>query len=435
MEDMLLMSKKEIDRFTVIRDVRLKIVSQKEAANLLHLSSRQIRRLLKKYEEEGEQGLISKRRGSVSNHRISEERKSHILSIIQERYHDFGPTLATEKLDELHNIEISKETVRQWMMAVDLWKGKKKKTGAVHQMRERRSRFGELVQVDGSPHDWFEGRRPKCNLTVFVDDATGEYMELFFSESETREAYVTAMRAHLKEYGRPRALYSDKHGVFRVNKPDSKSGNDLTQFGRAMKTLDIEIIAANTPQAKGRVEKANQTLQDRLVKELRLEKIDTIEAANEFLKTYKEKLSNKFAVNARSLENAHRKVLHTKEELDLIFAAHDTRKISKNLEIQYNNTIYQIQTERLSLTMRGAQITVCEEFNGSVTLLYKGKEMKYKTYQRAKKQLTSQDAKTVNKELDGMIEEQNERLNDKYSIDAFTEYYKPIGERVLNELS
>ena len=434
MGKMLLMSKKEIDRLGVIRDVGEKRITQEEAGERLHLSSRQVRRLLKRYKKEGVEGLISQKRGMISNNKISESRKHEILSLIKQHYYDFGPTLATEKLDERHNIRISKETVRRWMILEDMWKAKSRKGKSYHPMRPRRSRFGELIQIDGSPHDWFEGRRPKCNLTVFIDDATGEYMELFFSETETTEAYMQTTLSYLAEYGRPRAFYSDKHSIFRINIPDPKNEATLTQFGRAVKTLDIEIIPANTPQAKGRVERANELLQDRLVKELRLRNISTIEEANEFLKEYKEIISNKFAVQARSPENAHRKVLHSKEELALIFSNHDTRVISNNLEVQYHNTIYQLQIAGLGLTMRKSKISVCEDFSGKVTLLYKGKSMEYKIYKRAKKQLSAQDAKTLNKEVDKMIAEQNKQLNYKHAVDAFSVGYETVETEIVHDV-
>lgn len=433
MEDMLLMSKKEVNRLTIIRDLKLKRLSQKDAGKRLNLSDRQIRRLLKRYKKEGEMGLISRKRGKVSNNRISEELREKVLSLIKEQYYGFGPTLAAEKLDELHNIIISRETVRQIMIAENIWKSKVKKEKRAHQMRERRGKFGELIQIDGSPHDWFEGRRPRCNLTVFIDDATGEFMELFFSETETMEAYMETMQAYILEYGLPRALYTDKHVVFRTNKPDPITGRNITQFGRAMKTLEIELISANSPQAKGRVERANQLLQDRLVKELRLRKINTIDEANEFLKEYKEILSNKFAVKAKSTENAHRKTVHTEDELDLIFSRHSSRTISKNLEIHYKNTVYQLQTESSGLSMRGAQIAVCESFNSDVTLIYKGKKMKYKTFRKKEKQLSPQDAKTLNRIVDQAIMEQNNNLGYKHSVDVFSNCCEQA-EEMTNEI-
>ncbi len=413
------MSQKEIESVSVIRDLKLKRLSQKEAGKLLHLSERQIRRILKRYSKEGEKGLISRKRGKTSNRKISEELGKKVQQLLKEKYYGFGPTLAAEKLEELDDIVISRETVRQIMISENIWKAKAKKAKRVHQMRERRSRPGELIQIDGSPHEWFENRRPKCNLTVFIDDATGEFMELFFSESETTEAYMETMRRYISEYGIPIALYTDKHGIFRVNRADPKTGSNITQFGRAMKTLGIEIISAGTPQAKGRVERANQLLQDRLVKELRLRKINTIEEANKFLTEYKEMLSNKFAVKAKSCENAHREVQHSKEELDIIFSKHSLRTISNNLEIQYNNTIYQIKTESSGISMRKREITVCESFNGEITLLYKGRKMPYETFRQREKQLLPQDAKTLNKTVDQIIAEQNANPYCKFPVDIF----------------
>lgn len=432
MEALLLMSKKEINRLNVIRDLQSRRLSQKEAGKMLNICDRQIRRLLKRYEEEGAKGLISRKRGKVSNNRLSEELKADVLFLIQEHYFDFGPTLAAEKLDELHNIVISKESVRQIMIGENIWKSKTKKDKKAHQMRKRRTRFGELIQIDGSPHDWFEGRRPECNLTVFIDDATGEFMELFFSETETTEAYMETTRNYITEYGLPRAFYSDKHGIFKVNKPDPRTGDNRTQFGRAMKTLGVELICANTPQAKGRVERANQLLQDRLVKELRLRGIDTIEEANVFLKEYKEVLSNKFAVKPASPENAHREVPFTDEELDEIFSKHSVRIISRNLEVHYKNTVYQIQIESSGLSMRGGNIKVCESFDGTVKLIYKGREMKYKTYKKQEKQLSPQDAKTLNKIVDQIILEQDNNLAYKHPVDIYCNNFEQT-EVVANE--
>jgi len=274
-----------------------------------------------------------------------------------------------------------------------------------------------MVQIDGSPHEWFEKRRSSCNLTVYVDDATGEFMELWFSEAETTEAYMVTTLNYLVEYGLPRAFYSDKHSIFRVNQKDTVSGTELTQFGRALKTLGIELISAQTPQAKGRVERANKLLQDRLVKELRLQKINTIAEANDFLVEYKDELNKKFSVTARSPENGHRKVLHSPEELKRIFSLHHERTLSKNLSLQYDNTIYQIQTEGRGLTMRNAKVTVCEDFKGSVNILYKGRELTYTTYKRAEKQEQSENAKTINHRVDMAIEKQNKKSNRKNKID------------------
>src|SRR5882757_8649359 len=200
-----------------------------------------------------------------------------------------GEQKAAEKLAELHDIHLARETVRQWMITAGVWKDRRARLKAVHQPRYRRDCLGELVQIDGSEHWWFEARGPQCTLLVFIDDATSRLMHLQFVESESTFDYFAATRAYLERYGKPVALYSDKHGVFRVNRKDAIGGDGMTQFGRALHALNIDIICANSSQAKGRVERANGTLQDRLVKEMRLSGIDTIAAGNAFLPAFMEK--------------------------------------------------------------------------------------------------------------------------------------------------
>ena len=404
------MSKKEVDRLLVLKDLRSKKINQIEASRLLGITDRHVRRLVKSYVMEGKSGLVSKKRGVVSNNKISDRDRAMMMLIVSGHYYDFGPTLACEKLREVHDLHVSRETLRKWMIEDGIWKPKKKKKGkAQHQMRERRSTFGELIQIDGSPHDWFEGRRAPCTLIVFIDDATGEYMELRFYESETTKAYMETMKLYIEDFGIPRALYHDKHGIFRINQQDTNKGNDFTQFGRAMKELDVEMIYANSPQAKGRVERANGTLQDRLVKEMRLKGLNTIEEANEFLREYRHELNDKFAVKARSPKNAHRPVNFSENELEQIFSLKVERTISNNLELSYKNTVYQIQVEGLGLTMRKAKAVVSEDFNGNVKILYKGREMKYKIFVKPEKQFEVKSAKTLNKFVSEIIREQDER--------------------------
>src|SRR5215472_9495806 len=226
--------------------------------------------VLKTYRTEGATGLISKRRGSRSNRRKLEALQRAVLAMIREWYWDFGPTLAAEKLREVHGIALGRETLRLWMIEAGLWLDRKQRRKRVHQPRCRRDCVGELVQVDGCEHWWFEDRGPQCTLLVFIDDATGRLMHLQFVESESTFAYFHATRAYLEVWGKPVAFYSDKHGVFRVNHQGALGGDGMTQFGRALHALNIDIICANSSQAKGRVERAHKTLQDRLVKELRL---------------------------------------------------------------------------------------------------------------------------------------------------------------------
>ena len=232
------------------------------------------------------------------------------------------------------------------------------------------------MQIDGSHNDWFEGRGPRCTLIVFIDDATSELMALRFAPVETTQAYMETLRAYLAQHGRSVAPYSDKHSIFRVNHPDHEG--ELAQFTRGLRTLDIEPIHANTPQAKGRVERANQTLQDRLVKGLRLAGISDIDTANAFLLGLPSDYNLRFAVLPQNTSNAHRPVLHDPQKLDRIFSLHAQRKLSKDLTFQYKNREYQLTGQGKSYRLRGAQVTVCEAFDDSVTLLYKGRALSYR---------------------------------------------------------
>ena len=261
---LLTMSREEIDRIAVIKQVQEKQIKQKTGAKLLEISPRQLRRLLKSYKEKGMDGIISKKRGKQGNHRHSDATKERIKKIIGESYSDFGPTLASEKLASCHDTLINKETIRQWMIEWSFWQTTRQKKVKIHQSRARRACFGELVQIDGSHHDWFEGRAEKCCLYVFIDDATSRLLGLHFEKTETTIGYFKLARKYIEKFGRPLAFYSDRAGIFRVNKIEAPKVE--TQWNRAMRELGIETICANSPQAKGRVEKANQTLQDRLIK-------------------------------------------------------------------------------------------------------------------------------------------------------------------------
>jgi len=235
MDELLTMSNKEITRLEAMQRIKDKRLTQKEAAGMLGLSVRQVKRLYSAYRQRGAKGLVSQRRGKPSNNRLDVGVLQQALDLIQEKYADFGPTLAHEKLKEVHHLRLSRESVRRIMMAEGLWKPKRAKKPSAHQMRERRACLGELVQIDGSDHAWFEGRGPKCTLLVYIDDATGQLLELWFVPDETFFAYCEASRHYLERYGKPVAFYSDKHGIFRVNQEQTTGlGSGLTQFGRAM---------------------------------------------------------------------------------------------------------------------------------------------------------------------------------------------------------
>jgi transposase len=250
------MSQKELHRLEAVQKVKDDRLSVSNAAKLLSISRSHMHRLLQAYDREGSGGLVSKKRGRPSNRRYPEAFRNTVLDIVREHYHDFGPTLACEKLAERHGIGISKETLRQWMTEAGLWTSRQERRKHLHQPRNRRECFGELVQIDGSHHWWFEDRGPKCALLVFIDDATGKLLHLRFATSENTFDYFHAAKAYLQDWGKPLAFYSDKHGIFRTTHPsqmDRTSG--FTQFGRALHELNIDIICANTPQAKGRVER------------------------------------------------------------------------------------------------------------------------------------------------------------------------------------
>jgi hypothetical protein len=336
----------------------------------------------------------------------TESDKQGVISILStKQYKGFKPTFASEKLRERSDTKsVNRETLRQWMMSAGLWSGKKRNKLVTHQSRARRSRAGELVQIDGSHHDWFEGRAPKCCLLVFIDDATSSLMHLRFESAETTMGYFRCVKAYILKHGRPAALYSDRYGVFTVNVPDKVSGlYGTTQFQRAMKELKIEMILANSPQAKGRVERANQTLQDRLIKEMRLLDISSMEEANAWLPEYIEVYNDKFAHEALDATDGHRALDISHERLDATLSIQETRRLSKNLEVQYKTVTYQVQRPGTGYGLRHAQVAVCERMDGTITI-HKGEEvLKYETIGKSLHKAEVADRKEVDALLDSKL--------------------------------
>ncbi len=373
------MSATEIDRLAVIEKIHDGRLMQLEAAKLLGLSSRQVRRLEAAYLRDGPAGLVSKKRGRRSNNTIKAAVQAEAMALVADRYGDFGPTLAAEKLVELHGLAVSRETLRKWMAAAGLWTCRHERVGKLHQPRKRRDCLGELIQIDGCEHAWFEDRGPPCTLLVFVDDATAQLMELRFAVSESTFDYFEATKCYLQRHGRPVALYSDKHSIFRVAREGTTGRNGgLTQYGRALGTLGIDIICANSPQAKGRVERAHQTLQDRLVKELRLRGISNITDGNAFLPEFREDFNRRFAKPARSNHDAHRP-LRESDNLEQIFTWQETRIMSRDLVVHYKRVTYLVQpneeTRRLAGNKR--QVDVLERINGTVEIRHQGRSLPY----------------------------------------------------------
>jgi hypothetical protein len=352
--------------------------------------------LLKAYRIEGPSGLISKRRGRRSNRRKPEALRRTVLAIIRQWYWDFGPTLAAEKLREDHGITLGRETVRQWMIEAGLWRDRRHRRKQVHQPRPRRDCVGELVQVDGSEHWWFEDRGPQCSLLVFVDDATSRLMHLQFVESESTFAYFQAARAYLEAWGKPIALYSDKHGVFRVNHPGALGGDGMTQFGRALHALNIDIICANSSPAKGRVERANKTLQDRLVKELRLAGAATLAEGNALLPAFIADYNARFAKAPANHKDLHRS-LRAGDDLDDAFAWKEERTLSQALTLQYDRVMFILEPSEHAKAAIGKRVTVVDYPDGRLAIRYRGVELAYRTFDKIRQ--VSQAAIVENKQL------------------------------------
>lgn len=397
------MSVRERERSVVVRALAECRLSQKDGAARLGIGVRQVKRLLRAWRERGDAGLVSCQRGRVSPRRLGAETEAKIVALLQGSYQGFGPTLAAEKLCEREKISISRESVRRLQVKHKLWRPKRRREKRVFQLRERRPRFGELIQIDGSPHDWFEGRGPRCALIVFIDDATGRLTALQFAPAETTRAYLLALRTHVLAHGTPLAFYSDRHGIFRVNAKDAQSGDGKTEFGRAAERLDIEAIHALTPQAKGRVERANQTLQDRLIKEMRLEGISDIEAAQGFVPRFIAIWNKRFAVEPRDNANAHRPWTQTPEALDAALARQEERVLSKALTFSTSGMLYCVKTKDAGIALRGARVTLRHFLGGSLTVTYKTRILDVTAVRKLPHPSQAEDEKTIDTRLSAVI--------------------------------
>jgi hypothetical protein len=371
--DLITMSTRELERVSLMRRIAERRTTQREVAAQLGLSLRQIERLYAAYKVAGASGLVSKRRGGVSHRRLPNELRATAMALVRARYSDFGPTLAHEKLVEQHGLELSVETLRKWMREDGLWQTRRERRKRAQQPRRRRACMGELVQIDGSDHEWFEERGPRCTLLVYVDDATSRLMELRFAPESTFD-YFESTRRYLDRFGKPVAFYSDKASVFRVNAKDPKAGDGYTQFGRALSDLNVDIICANTAAAKGRVERANQTLQDRLVKELRLRGISTVDAGNAFLTEFREDFNRRFAREPQSPHDAHRPLL-AHESLDDTFTWQEDRKVSSNLTLHYKRVMYLLDPSERAHEAGGKHVQVRENADGTVRIFFAGAEL------------------------------------------------------------
>jgi transposase len=393
MEPLYTMSTTELARLRTFEAVQTGQVTLAEAARRLNLSVRQIKRLKRAYARDGAAGLISKHRGRPSNNRTDPELLAAAIERVREHYHDFGPTFASEKL-AADGLPIKRERLRLAMIEAGLWKQSRRRRRVIHPSRERRPQFGELVQGDGSPHAWFEDRGTRCSLLLFIDDATSQIGAAHFAPSETTEAYFALTKQYITKHGKPCALYVDKHGIFRSAQPTDH--DDLTQFARAMHELNIELICANSPQAKGRVERANRTLQDRLVKELRLRNINNLVAANAYLPEFLRSHNARFAVSAQCTLDAHQPLL-AHEDLQRILVHTEERIVSKNLTIKFKGQSYQLAAPGLERRLQHQHVWV-RDLGETILIEHRGAHIEFEQLHFEQRPVV--DAKTLNEKLD-----------------------------------
>jgi transposase len=412
------MSSDERERSHLVRACVEARMGQREASERLGIGVRQFKRLVRAWKQDGDAGLVSRQRGRPSNRRLNDVRRADVEALLKDRYAGFGATLASEKLLGLDGIEVSVETVRQMQISLGLWKPKARRAKRVFQLRERRPRFGELIQIDGSPHHWFEGRGPRCTLIVFIDDATGRLTALRFAPVESGQAYLAALRDHVLAHGCPLAFYSDRHGIFRVNAKDAQSGDGKTEFGRVVERLEIGLITALTPQAKGRVERANQTLQDRLVKEMRLRNICSITAAQAYLPEFILEWNKKFAVPPRDETPAHRPWTKTAEELDRALACQEERVLTKALTFSYGGTKYCVKTQGPGTAMRGAKIAVHRFIDGRLRFSYTDRVLSCTAYGSYAVPDPAEDEKTLDARVDAIAADRRKSTSEVTAIAA-----------------
>ncbi|MDA8082964.1 MAG: ISNCY family transposase [Nitrospiraceae bacterium] len=367
-KDILVMTRKEAKRLHVIRKVMEGEISQIAAAEMLSLSARQVRRITERIHEEGDEGIIHRHRGMVSNRKTAGRTKDKIVRLYRKHYEGFGPTLAAEKLQELNGISISDETLRLWLIDSGDWK-KRKKRGSYRKWRPRRSHYGEMIQIDGSHHDWFEGRGPKCVLMGYIDDATGEVFGRFYEYEGTMPAMDSFMK-YTKKYGLPLSVYLDRHTTYKSPKKEESDEEYLSQFERAMAELQVEVIHAYSPQAKGRVERLFGTLQDRLVKEMRLKGIKSIEEANVFLETYLPVYNNRFSVEPKEKADVHRSIKGL--NLKSILSVKTERKLNNDWTVAYGSKFYQIEEK-----IKASEVIVEERLDGTMVITHNEVSLKY----------------------------------------------------------
>jgi transposase len=398
-KDIIMMSRDELKRLHVLRQTLDNNLSQVKAAQILDLSDRQIRRIIKRLRDGGEAAIVHKARGKPSNRKLPDDLKARTVKLYNLRYHDFGPTLAHEKLFEKHKIKIGLQTLRNWLIDAGQWH-KKIKRYKYRQWRQRRECAGELVQMDGSHHDWLEGRGPYCVLMGYIDDATSRVYGRFYSYEGTIPA-MDSFKHYAVKYGLPQAVYLDKHTTYKS--PAKQSINEeianikpMSEFERAMDDLGVNVIHANSPQAKGRIERLFKTLQDRVVKEMRLAQIKTIEEANCFLEEYLTVYNSKFSRGAVNPADMHRPI--KKITLDNALCFKKDHALRNDYTVMHNRKLYQVLDRTIT-----KQVTVENRLNGKQYISYNGQRLKYKIIEHRpiKQEPPKPDRKPVPRQQNG----------------------------------
>jgi len=372
-KDIIMATQEELKKLHVVRKAIEKNITQNEASDILGLGDRQIRRIAVRIRAEGDAGVIHRLRGKASNRALPG--KERILRLFRAKYPDFGPTLASEKLFERDKIKINDETLRLWLVKEGI-PYKKRKKRPHRQWRERRHRFGEMVQMDGSDHDWLEGRGPRLIFMGYIDDATGIPFGRFYEYEGTLTA-MDSFKRYVKKYGIPASIYIDKHAAYKSKKKltiedELENRDPLTQFTRALGELGVEVIYANSPQAKGRIERLFNTFQDRLLKELRLEKANTLREANRVVECFLPKYAKKFSIKALYSDDLHRPVPKGLN-LDKILCTRDEHPLRNDFTVAHDKKLYQIEDN-----VRAKKVTVEEHFGGFMAITYKDKLLKFK---------------------------------------------------------
>ena len=374
-KDIIQMTQEELKRLHIIHKALDKNITQLEAAEIIGIGLRQAQRIARKVRTEGDKGVIHKSRGKASNRALPDRIKDRSLKLYKEKYHDFGPTLASEKLFEIDKIKINDETLRLWLLEAGI-AYKKRKARPHRQWRERKHSFGEMVQVDGSHHDWFEGRAPACVLMGYIDDATGRPFARFYPYEGTLPA-MDSFKRYIAKYGIPVSIYLDKHPTYKATSKQTiedelNNTEPLSQFARAVNELGVNVIYADSPQAKGRIERLFNTFQNRLIKEMRLKGIKTIKQANTFLKYYLPVYAKRFAVVPFNDTDLHRPVpQHT--DLNAVFCVKTIRVLRNDFTVAHNGKLYQIED-----AVNAEKVTIEERANGSIHISYRNTNLKFR---------------------------------------------------------